>query len=142
LCAAGLQQLPSPRHAVCCDLAATTRLTPPARQTDWSQGNGTQAIVEAAEDPDALLFFSVHLFDSDRDCPNCVPRETLQGQQGKQQGAGAKARLMRPPARATSDESDFEFYPGTVRETIADPARSRALSLHCGQGAGVRGGGW
>eukprot|EP01047_Picozoa_sp_COSAG01_P095033 COSAG01_NODE_25823_length_720_cov_0.862559_2_plen_45_part_01 len=31
------------------------------------QGNGTQAIIEAAEDPDALLFFSVHLFDSDRD---------------------------------------------------------------------------
>ena len=43
-----------------------------------------------------MLFFSVHLYDSARDCPNCLPETTREDTRGF--GAKAVAAGVRPPA--------------------------------------------
>ena len=63
-----------------------------------------------------MLFFSVHLYDSARDCPNCLPSELRPSNGNGGNGGGGKdigGGLKRPSAPPGIDE--FEFYPGTVR---------------------------
>ena len=87
---------------------------------DVHHGNGTQAILEGFDDPSSVFFFSIHLYDSDRDCPNCLPSELRPSNGSGGNGGGGKdigGGLKRPSAPPGIDE--FEFYPGTVRQHLS-----------------------
>lgn len=86
---------------------------------DVHHGNGTQGVVDAVCDPsrgrgedgslaDRLFFFSIHLFDS---CRDCVEQPDLYAalERGHVPHSSAAAR-RRPEA---ADVEEWEFYPGT-----------------------------
>ena len=122
---------------------------------DVHHGNGTQAILEGFDDPSSVFFFSIHLYllrgicmhnnshnlhlilglncihiprsryDSDRDCPNCLPTELRpgNGSGGDSRGFGAAAGAVGGGAKrpaAPPDIDEFEFYPGTGADDIME----------------------
>jgi acetoin utilization deacetylase AcuC-like enzyme len=89
---------------------------------DVHHGNGTQGIIEQLQakgsgsgvDASSLFFYSVHLYDSDRGCPNChvAAEDQLGGGTAPSRGGGGGG--ARPPAA----QGYYEFYPGSGAEDV------------------------
>ena len=84
------------RQFCSCQFVVSVRSQPLLSEDHSFVAHGSCSCRCRIPDHSSVLFFSVHLYDSARDCPNCLPETTREDTRGF--GAKAVAAGVRPPA--------------------------------------------